>query len=228
MLLAAIAVIPGLLLIKKVYDLDKIEKEPRGLLLSLVIWGAIICIPAVILEIAGEYIVLPFFEEGSISYAAAENFITVALVEEGLKYRVLKSKTWKNEEFNFRFDAIVYAVCVSMGFAILENIEYSLMDGIEVALLRAVTSIPGHCVFSIFMGNYYGEAKLCEGTGDKRGMKKMLKKALWMPVLIHGFYDFVLSVDGDFTFVIFIVFILYLYISTFRKLKTYASQDKPV
>ena len=54
----ALAVIPPLYIIYKVYKLDKIEKEPRSLLIKLFFFGILALIPTLILEIAAEnYIV---------------------------------------------------------------------------------------------------------------------------------------------------------------------------
>ena len=47
-----LAVLPGLLLIRYVYKLDSIEKEPLGLLIKLVIYGAIATIPAIIIGLS--------------------------------------------------------------------------------------------------------------------------------------------------------------------------------
>ena len=78
-------------------------------------------------------------------------FILVGLVEEGSKWIILKSFTWKNKEFNYIYDAIVYAVFVSLGFAALENIIYVLNGGITTAITRTIFSIPGHTFFGVFM-----------------------------------------------------------------------------
>ena len=51
-------------------------------------------------------------------------FAVVAVVEEGTKFLLMKLKTWKNPNFNYSFDGIVYAVSVSLGFAAFENIKY--------------------------------------------------------------------------------------------------------
>ena len=120
---------------------------------------------------------------------------------------------------------MVYALCVGMGFAITENIMYVVDDGFQVAVMRAVTSIPGHACFAICMGIYYGEAKRMEVLGYHDSSKSLRRKALWMPVLMHGFYDFCLSVDSWVMIGVFFVYIIVTDIVIFKKIKKYSRED---
>lgn len=61
-------------------------------------------------------------------------FLVVAVVEEGTKFFFLHQKTWHSPYFNYRYDAIVYAVFVSLGFAAFENVKYIFNYGLSVAL----------------------------------------------------------------------------------------------
>ena len=90
-------------------------------------------------------------------------FGVVAFSEEGAKYFLLKRRTWNSAAFNCQFDGVVYAVFVSLGFALWENISYVLMYGLSTALVRAVTAVPGHACFGVFMGVWYGLAKRLHG-----------------------------------------------------------------
>ena len=154
------ALIPPLYLIRYIYKLDKIESEPRGLLVKLFILGALSTLPAMLLEIVFSAVTEGMTVSGSeIWYLLAENFIGVALMEECVKYLALRLGSWRHPAFDYRFDGIVYAVTTSLGFAALENILYAFSFGLGTTLFRAVTSIPGHAIFGIYMGYYYGMAK---------------------------------------------------------------------
>jgi len=227
-LLRWLAIIPGIILIIQVYKQDRIEKEPLGLIIKLLFFGALTIIPAVIFETIGEGIISSVFSEGSIVTAAIDCFFVVGLAEEGCKYLALKWGTWRNRNFNFRFDGIVYSVCVSMGFAILENILYVMDGGFETAIMRALTAVPGHCIFAIFMGHYYGEAKVCEARGNKKGMDRFQRLALWVPLLLHGFYDFCLSVESFAATATFFIFVIVVDIIAIKKTKQYASEDMAI
>ncbi len=228
-LLLLLAIAPGAFIVYTVYKQDKIEKEPVALIRKLLIMGALSVIPAIILEILAGYILNGIFSSpSSYMYIACDAFLGTALIEEGVKYIVLKKFTWKNPEFDYTFDAIVYSVCVGMGFAIIENIMYVLENGLGNAIMRAITAVPGHAVFAIYMGYYYGLAKKHENEGDTAGSKRLLTSALWVPVLIHGFYDFCLLSESGLLILLFLAFIVALFIITYKKLKKYSNEDEVV
>jgi RsiW-degrading membrane proteinase PrsW (M82 family) len=228
-LLLLLAVAPGAFIVYRVYKEDKIEKEPASLIRKLLLAGFVSVIPALILEIIGSMILDGLFGGvRSYLYIALDAFLGTALIEELVKYFPLKKLTWKNPEFNFTFDGIVYAVSVGMGFAIIENIAYVFSNGLGNALMRAVTAIPGHAVFAVYMGYYYGCAKKSEAEGDDAGVKRLLKKALWVPVFIHGFYDFCLMSDSLLLILLFFVFIIILFIKTYKNLKGYSINDTEI
>ena len=54
--LVGAAVIPPLILLYIIYRMDKLEREPRNLLLSLFIRGVIAMFPILIIELIGEYL----------------------------------------------------------------------------------------------------------------------------------------------------------------------------
>ena len=220
------AILPGLFLVWYVYQQDKIEKEPFDLLRSLFVFGALTVFAGMILEnVLIDGIISIFFNKKSLAGLIVINFLGVAFVEEFLKYKVLKSKTWTHPAFDYRFDAIVYAVAAGMGFAVLENIFYVFENGMDVAIVRALTSLPGHCVFAIYMGYYYGEAKWCSVRGNRSGMSSNLFKALWIPVLIHGFYDLCLAEELG-LILVFFIYVIIMDIKAYRLLKSASASDR--
>ena len=119
-LLIAAAVLPAVVLLIYVYRHDRIEKEPRNLLLSLLLWGIVATFLAVLTESVGA-VALAYLLPGGDSnpaYPFWMFFVVVALSEEGFKYLILKWRTWRSPQFNCRFDGVVYAVFVSLGFAL--------------------------------------------------------------------------------------------------------------
>ena len=227
--LILLAVIPPVFLLWKIYNLDKIEKEPRSLILRLFIFGAITVFPAMFIEIIlSDHALAMVLSPTSILYIAIENFIIVAGTEEFLKRFVLKRVTWNNPNFNYCFDGVVYAVASSLGFAALENIFYIVDTGISTAIMRAVLSIPGHCIFGIYMGYHYGLAKHCEHIGDEEGKSYHLRLSLITPVLLHGLYDFCLSTGYDILIFVFFVYVIVLDVVAYRAIKRMASEDQPV
>lgn len=194
MLLVA-AVLPAAVLLFYVYKKDSIESEPLGLIARMFLFGAIAGPIAAILEsIAFE--VFESMELEATLLLLLEYFIGVAAVEEGLKYFFLR-RIRKNPEFNYVFDGVVYGAAVALGFATLENILYVFDGGMEVAIQRAIFSVPGHFADGVVMGCFFGLGRQREVRGDKSSATKMYWLAFLLPVIEHGFYDWGLSSDSD-------------------------------
>ena len=109
------------------------------------------------------YLTIPSEDLEGLSYAAYTAFIVAALTEEGMKFLAFYFFFWKNRNFNERFDGIVYAVYISLGFAGIENILYVFTGGYSVGVIRALTAVPAHALFGIVMGYYFGMAKFNPG-----------------------------------------------------------------
>ena len=220
-LLALAAIIPAVILIVRIYRADSREKEPVRLIVKLVFLGMAATFFAILTETLGSYVI----DEYSLLGRILMYFIVVALSEEGFKYLLLKKATWKNPEFNYQFDGVVYAVAVSLGFALLENIEYVFSYGLTTALVRAVTAVPGHACFGVFMGTWYGLAKKYENAGDEGRKKRSLAGALIIPVLLHGLYDFIATLQGEWSWVIFLIFVACMFYYSWRLVGRGAAED---
>ena len=224
-ILIAAAVLPAVFLLIKVEREDHLEKESRGLLFSLVAFGIISTAIASLGERIGMVILANIFQQESVLYNFLLFFGVVAFSEEGAKYVLLKRRTWNNPEFNCQFDGVVYSVFVSLGFALWENIGYVAMYGLGTAVVRAVTAVPGHACFGVFMGTWYGMAKRREGAGDFDGAKRMRVRALLVPAVLHGFYDFVATYNSDVMNIVFLVFVILMFITAWRLVKHVSAND---
>ena len=222
------ALLPAFLLMRYIYRRDKAEPEPLSLVGSLLIWGVVSAFLAIAVDFPVEALVDLVAEEGTVGYALLDAFVVAAAVEEGAKLFVLRHRTWRNPNFNYRFDAIVYAAAVSLGFAGYENLLYVFNGGLSIALTRAILSIPGHLCFAVFMGLWYGRAKLWERSGDPGRARRCMCIAYLLPVLLHGIYDACLMVGSDLTLLIFPVFVLALDLLTFRSIRHESKWDQPI
>lgn len=226
--LIALAALPGLFLAYKIYKLDKIESEPMNLIVLLFFLGVLSTLPASILESIGGSILKGFVREDTNIYNLIYFFVGVALVEELCKYIMLRIGSWKKADFDYVFDGIVYAVVTSCGFAVFENILYGFSYGLGVLLLRAITSIPGHIIFGIFMGHFYGLAKQAEARGESSSKAMYLVLALLVPIILHGTYDYAASSESLILTLFFFAFIVVLDIVAYNKVKRYSLEDQHV
>ncbi len=244
-ILLAVALIPAIVLCVYVFKKDRVEKEPLGLLLKLLLFGALTTIPAVFLEMGFSTLLDAVFQGQPMSNGSVPNFtyylyeffhffFGVALVEEGVKFVALFLVTKNNQEFDCFFDGLIYAVFVSLGFAALENVLYVFQYGLQTGLLRAVTAVPAHMFFAVMMGYHYShwhildQAKLTEQSllarGDIRGgmtefsSTKSMICCLLVPTLAHGLYDY-FCVIGGIGVLCLIAFVIFMYVHCFRKIK---------
>ncbi|MDO4315780.1 MAG: PrsW family glutamic-type intramembrane protease [Oscillospiraceae bacterium] len=222
------AVLPAILLLRYIYQQDTVEKEPLGLLLTLLLLGVAAALVSGVLERLAQTVLTMLVDPGSPVYTILLAFLVVALVEEGAKFYLLMRRTWYHPAFNYRFDGIVYAVFVSLGFAAFENIQYVLHYGLSVALPRALLAVPGHMSFAVYMGLFYGRAKLCETCGDEAGRRRNLAGGYLAAVLLHGIYDSCAMIGSTVSLLLFVVFVLLMYRGVYRLLKRESATDAPV
>ena len=217
------ALIPPLVLMGVIYRMDKIEREPPRMMMGLFFKGLLGMFPILILELLAAQFV-DFFPWSYLGYLFLSYFCIPGFIEEGVKYRVLKKNTWNDPNFNFRFDAVVYSVFVSLGFAAVENVMYVLTNGFSTAVLRAIFSIPGHAMFGVVMGVGVGTAKWMETMGQRQQAQALLRKAWLTAAVLHGFYDFLLVGFGWIFYPYFIGLVIYVV----RLLRKSAREDGPL
>ena len=183
------SIIPVVIILIFIYKKDKKEKEPLGLLIGLFFAGMATVITALIGEVVGELIFDAIWPYDSALRQFLMAMLIVAPAEELGKYMVLRLITWKNKNFNYSYDAIVYAVFVSLGFAAFENIGYVFMNGFGTAILRMFTAVPGHASFAVLMGYFYSRAKYASLTNNKSDYSKNIALTILIPIIGHGLYD---------------------------------------
>lgn len=169
---------PGIALLTFFYLKDRYEPEPLKLVLRMFIFGAIIGFPVMIIQYG--------LKTEVSNHIIFSSFISAGLLEEFFKWFIIYFVVYNHSEFDERYDGIVYAVAVSLGFATLENFLYLVTEGISVATIRALLPVSGHALFGVIMGYYIGLAKFLPQRDQQT---KTLFLSILIPVLIHGCYD---------------------------------------
>ena len=119
--LLALSLIPSVILCYYIYSKDVIEKEPISLLIKLFIAGIAAVFLVFIISDSLE-LIFPILTDSSKSLKVLiiQNFLGVACIEEFCKWIFLLVCTWRNKNFNFLFDGIVYTVLVFLVFVYFE------------------------------------------------------------------------------------------------------------
>jgi len=203
------ALLPIAILMYYIYHKDKNLPEPTGQLVKAFLLG-IVSVPlsfcmSIPLGLIGAYPSDATSILGSISTA----FFGAAIPEEIAKFFMLWVVLRKNPYYDEKMDGIVYAVCVSLGFAALENVMYLFSNEetyLSVGIARAIFAVPGHFCFGILMGYYYSLARFYPMSS---GRNKAL--ILIAPIIVHGIYDsilFIINVTPAISGILMIVFLV--------------------
>lgn len=180
----AFALLPAFLLFLYIWKKDP-QKEPTSWLVKAFLWGVGICIPVGFMELAIETMLFGSGGPVTLFGTTARAFLVAAVPEESFKLLALWLVLRRNPYFDEHFDGIVYAVCVGLGFAAIENVFYVFghEDWLAVAISRALLAVPGHYAFAVVMGYYYSVYHFVDHT------PRTAASILLIPVLLHGVYD---------------------------------------
>lgn len=205
-----VALLPVVVLLYYIYKKDRYQREPASQMLLAFVCG----IGATFLSLA---FTMPFSVAGvdasagqSVFEAISKAFCLAAIPEETAKLIMLWFFLRRCSYFDEHMDGIVYAVCVSLGFAALENVIYLFSNYpniIGVGISRSLFAVPGHFFFGVLMGYYYSLAKF--GKDDKHFYMVL---TLLAPILAHGCYDsllFVMSVAPSVSIILTILFLYF-------------------
>lgn len=173
---------PGVALLTYFYLKDRYQPEPLRDVLRLFALGFLALFPTLVIQ---RGLVLAMSDH-DIWFA----FFVSGAVEEFVKWFILYFTVFQQLELAEPYDAIVYAVAVSLGFATLENMIYiwSETASFGTMLLRGLLPVSGHALFGVIMGYYMAKAKF--GTSVRARMYLLI--ALILPILWHGSFNFIL------------------------------------
>lgn len=180
------ASIPVVFLCTVLYVKDT-EREPIQLLVKAFAAGMLIILPVLVFETALDSLFVSFKLPSTTTHFL-QAFFVAGLVEEYFKFYATRRILNKNKYYDQFYDGIVYSAFVSLGFAFVENISYVFEHGFGTALMRGLLSVPAHAFFGIIMGYYLSLA--LKGDPSKRPLN--LQRALLVPVVLHGLFDFFL------------------------------------
>lgn len=205
-LLLILGILPCILLMVYVYSNDKVEKEPFYILFILFFSG---CSSALLSYLITNIFIniFPSFNF-NFNYLTTFNYISffiVSFIEELFKWVFSLVIIWKNKNFNYFFDSIVYVSFLSLGFALVENLIYiDNYKSIVISMLRNITSLPTHLCLAIIMGYYLGKVKT--STNGKTTLMNLILSII-IPIIIHYCYN-ILLVCSNYYFIIFYLIVL--------------------
>ena len=171
---------------------DKFEHEPIKVILFLFLVGGLISvIPAGILNTLFHLLTNHYSESRLIHISGIEKsrliFGFAGFSEETLKAIATVILVRKMKDFNEPADALVYAMTVAFGFAVIENIDYTLRFGLTNFLLRQFNAVPLHVGLAAIWGIGIARAKF---LNQGKYLLSVLPYVL-LAIVIHSTYNII-------------------------------------
>jgi len=175
-----------------------VRPEPKLKVLKIFFFGILSTMPAIFFETAifGLFSKLNF---PSLTIFILNIFLGVALVEEILKFLVVKLEVLNDPDFDEPIDAMIYMIISALGFAASENIlilfplkSSFLSQILGISLLRFLGATFLHTLCTAITGFFIGLSFF-----EKKARRKLIYLGLTLAILLHGFYNFSIMKMGE-------------------------------
>jgi len=205
--------------------------ESNRMILKIFFLGMVAAFFAIILE-KGFQFSLSFFENKTLNPILII-FLGGALIEEYLKYLVVRIWVFKNSEMDESFDLLLYMIIAALGFAALENILVltnfhpflTVGKALETMACRFVSATILHALCSALLGYFLALSFL-----HLKWRKLLFLAGLGIVTTLHGLYNFsIMKIGGLAKFIIPIVILISLFftiLSVIKRLKRLKSVCK--
>ncbi|NJL47351.1 MAG: PrsW family intramembrane metalloprotease [Leptolyngbyaceae cyanobacterium SM2_5_2] len=190
----ALALAPLVFVLWFFYTRDKLNPEPRGLILKIFGLGLLAFIPAFLIR---QFLPLPYWLMG---------LVIMPIVNELAKFLVVKLGVYNHPEFDEPVDGIIFAAAAGLGFATLDvvgSMVYAYLNVRQVGLsgaginnapwqavlnlfaVQGVLMAPGHALWSSLWGYSLGLAKFTPAA-QARGL---VRNGLLAAILAHAAFN---------------------------------------
>ena len=217
------AILPSFLWLNFYLKEDQ-RPEPKSMVLKVFLLGMLFAFLALFVEkllIDGiEVLKLPQKIEDFIKI-----FLIVALVEEFLKFLVVREAVFESKELDEPIDCMIYMIISGLGFAATENLLllFPLKNEFfgkifQISFLRFISATFLHALSSAIVGFFIGLSFF-----RKKERLKLISFGLFFATLLHGFYNFSIIEFGEkvglFLSAILILISAYFVSNFFKRLK---------
>jgi len=168
------------------------------MVLKVFIYGMAITIPAALIELNFSNFLKNLNLSSTITLALYF-LVGVALVEEVIKYLVVKFRVLKDPEFDEPVDAMIYMIIVGLGFAAIENIltlfpltQPYLLEKTALALSgRFIGATLLHALCSANIGFF-----LALSFFKTKTRLPLLMGGFLVSIILHGIYNLAITMEG--------------------------------
>ena len=177
------------------------KPEPNSMVLKIFVWGMVMAPLAIILELfliwllnpnINPFDILSQIPQASLIKITLAATLIPALVEEYLKYAVVKFRVLKHSAFNEPTDTMIYCIIAGLGFAAVENLMVLIKisgPGFSQALSTITFRFLGatlvHALASGIIGYW-----LAKGLLHLEQKRKLVSIGLGLAILFHTCYNY--------------------------------------
>ena len=194
-ILFAFAFLPAVIYAIWIRNTERCNREKWIPIIVCFLWGATVAVVAsIVLEIILEISIASSFNSANL-IGLSTAILIAPFVEELVKPFALRTKTVKNEIVELE-DGLIYGAVAGLGFSATENLFYGysfLSEGLVVFLFLIIIRSFGGCLLhasaTALTGYGYGKTII-----KKKSIIRVFPFFL-LAVLIHAFYNFLVSFD---------------------------------
>ncbi len=187
----AIGIAPGLIWLAVFFLLFRKQTSDKLKTVLVVFgWGALITLPAVLLEVGGESL-FGIQDASNIAGFILGSVLLIAPIEEFLKFVILRKGIFGTSKFSRAHDGILLGIALGLGFGTVENTLLAFQDvSPSLIFTRAITATLLHAVTAGIIGFYLGLAYY-----DKQKVFILSLQGILLASIFHGIYNLLVTLD---------------------------------
>jgi RsiW-degrading membrane proteinase PrsW (M82 family) len=184
-----LAFIPTIVWLGFFYRRDRLEPEPKGLVLQLFLLGGLLAAGIGIPLVEKVFDVQSWLTRSTWTHLLGA-ILVIGFTQEFLKYAAVRYSVFQSSEFDECVDGIIYATAAGLGYATVLNINFVVNSGgvdLGIGFMHITITALAHASFGGVVGYFLGRSKFND------------KPLWWMPAgvslaaVLNGVFFFLRS-----------------------------------
>jgi RsiW-degrading membrane proteinase PrsW (M82 family) len=157
----AFALVPALLWLSFFYSFDRLEPEPKRMVIATFAGGAIL-FAALVQPLLNRVFGIDAWLSTTWWSRLLGGVLVVGVIEQYMVYLAVRYLVFEHAEFDERVDGVIYAVAAGLGVATVINFDYVLARGgvdLDIGSVRMVVNALAYASFAGVLGYFIGQAR---------------------------------------------------------------------
>ncbi len=156
-----LALVPAGIWLAFFYRRDRMEPEPKHMILQVFVLGGLVAAGIGIPILDGVFAVDEWLTRSTFSHLLGAIFV-IGFTQEFLKYAAVRFSVFGSSEFDEPVDGIVYATAAGLGYAAVLNVAFVVDSGgvdLAAGVIRITVTSLAHASFAGVVGYFLGREK---------------------------------------------------------------------